>query len=232
MRYLLFALVALGLAAAPAAAQNRVPLDARVHNFQLPRQQLPACGVDAILLHVAKETGVAIGMERTSECDGHIATAFPHAYKPLNLANAEVLDGVTVKEVLGRVAALAPDYDWAIMEGVAVFRPSSAWRDSNDALAARVPAMRFFEVPVYRILGTILQLPGDRGPKKIMSIDFPGGTVLEALNALARSQPVMWHATSNGERLFVSVMSVPDGSGFSAAATIPTLFNRRIPSSY
>jgi hypothetical protein len=117
MRYLVLVLAALGIAAAPAAAQNPVPLDTLVHNFKLPRE-LPVCGIDAILLHVAKETGVAIGMERTSECEGHVATAFPQAYRPLSLANAEVLDGVPVKDVLARIAGLAPDYDWAIMEGV------------------------------------------------------------------------------------------------------------------
>jgi len=226
MRYLLLALVGLGIAATPAAAQAPVPLDTLVKDFQLPRQ-LPPCGLEAVLLHVAKATGVAIGMERVSECDGHMILAFPQAYKPLDLANAEVLDGVPVKEVLGRVAALAPDYDWAIMEGVGVFRPSAAWKDSSDLLSARIPAIRLSEVPTARIIGTILNLPAARSPKMIMSIDFPGGTMLEALNSLARAQPIMWHATSNGERLFLSVLSVPNGSGFSVSAPIPALLSRR-----
>src|SRR5580765_748053 len=117
MRYLLLVLAALGIAATPAAAQNPVPLDTLVHDFKLPRQ-LPACGLEAVLLSLAKETGVRIGVERTSDCNGHRAFGFVEAHKPLVLTNAEVLDGVPLKEVLGRIAALVPDYDWAIMEDV------------------------------------------------------------------------------------------------------------------
>jgi len=182
-----------------------------------------------LLLRLAKETGVRIGMERTSPCEGRTALAFPQAYQGLDLSNAEVLDGVPVKDVLARIAGFAPDYDWAIMEGVAVFRPSTAWKDANDALAARVPAIRFSEAPAARIVSTILNLPGVHDQGKIMSIDFPGGTVLEALNSLVRSQAAMWHATSDGQKLFVSVMSVPEGSGFSVAVPLPELFSRRRP---
>jgi hypothetical protein len=209
-------------------AQGPSALDTPVKNFKLPRQ-LPQCKLEAVLLRLAKETGVRIGMERTSQCDGRTALAFPQAYQGLDLADADALDGVPVKDVLARIAAFAPDYDWAIMEGVAVFRPSAAWKDANDALAARVPAMRFSETPASRIVATILNLPADQGPRKLMSIDFPGGTVLEALNSLVRSQAAMWHATSDGRKLFVSVMSVPEGSGFSVAVPLPELFSRRRP---
>lgn len=229
MRHLFLASALLGVLAGPVMAQPSA-LDAPVQSLQLPRQ-LPPCGLEAVLLRVAKETGVRIGMERTSECEGHKAFAFPQAYTGLDLTNAEVLDGVTVKEVLGRIAALVPDYDWAIMEGVAVFRPSEAWKDTKDPLTARVPAMRFSEAPAGRIVGTILNLPGSQGPRQIMSIDFPGGTVLEALNSLVRSQPAMWYASTDGQRLHVGVMTVPTGSGFSVSVPIQGLFNRRLPSS-
>jgi hypothetical protein len=216
------------LLAGTAGAQEPPSLDTPVHAFKLPRQ-LPQCGLEAVLLRIAKDTGVPIGMERTSECGGHVGLAFPQAYQGLDLTNADVLDGLRVKEVLGRVAGLVPDYDWAIMEGVAVFRPSAAWKDTKDPLTARVPEMRFSEVPVGRIIGGILNLPADGGPKRIMSIDFAGGTVLEALNALVRMQPAMWHTTTDGQKLFVSVMSVPTGSGFSLAAPVSGLVSRRLP---
>jgi len=209
-------------------AQQPSPMDTPVQNFRLPRQ-LPECRLEALLLRLAKETRVRIGMERTSNCEGRTVLAFPQAYQGLDLANAEVLDGVPVKDVLGRVAALVPGYDWAIMEGVAVFRPSEAWKDTKDGLTARVPAMRFSEAPVGRLVATILNLPGVHDQGKVMSIDFPGGTVLEALNSLVRSHAAMWHATSDGQKLFVSVMSVPEGSGFSVAVPQSELFSRRRP---
>jgi hypothetical protein len=230
MRYLLLVLAALGIAATPAGAQNPVPLDTLVHNFQLPRQ-LPECGLEAVLMRVAKETGVRIGFERTSDCHGHRAFGFPEILKPLSLVNAEVLDGVQVKDVLSRIAALVPDYDWAIMEDVAVFRPSAAWKDTADALGARVPRMHFVDAPAIHVVGAMLsrQLPGDAG-KGILSIDFPGGTLLDALNSLVRSQPAMWYASTDGQELHVSVMNVPSGSGLSVTMPIPALLNRGTPS--
>jgi len=234
MRYLLLVLAALGIAATPAAAQNPVPLDTRVKNFQVPRE-LPECGLEAVLLRLAKETGVRIGFERTSGCRGHVASGFPEAYKPLSLVNAEVLDGISLKDVLSRIAALVPDYDWAIMEDVAVFRPSAAWKDADDALGARVPAMRFSEAPVIRVVDSILNRRPVRHDTKeeTVSIDFPGGTVLEALNSLVRSQPAfgMWYAGTDGQRLSVWIMNVPNGSGHGVSTPIPTLLSRRNPSS-
>src|SRR6185295_13402672 len=207
MRYLFFALVMLGVAAGPAAGQTPVPLDTLVHDFKLPRQ-LPECGLEAVLLRVAKETGVRIGFERTSDCHGHRAFGFPEILKPLSLLNAEVLDGVQVKDVLSRIAALVTDYDWAIMEDVAVFRPSAAWKDAADPLGARVLRMHFVDAPANHVVGAILsrQLPGSAG-KGILSIDFPGGTLLDALNSLVRSQPAMWYASTDGQELHVSVMN-------------------------
>jgi hypothetical protein len=219
------------LAAHPAAQQpaSSSPLDQPVHNFQMPRQ-LPPCGLEAVLQRLARETGVRVGIERTLECDGRKTLAFPTVYKPLDLTNAEVLDGVLLKEVLARLAALVPDYDWAIMEGVAVFRPSDAWKDAKSPLTARVPAIHFSEVPLSRVLAAILNLPGTDSPRQIVSIDFPGGTVLEAFNALVRSQPAMWHAIPDGEKLFVSVMmNTPARSGLHVSAPVPGLFSRRLP---
>jgi hypothetical protein len=53
--------------------------------------------------------------------------------------------------------------------------------------------------------------------------------VLEALNALVRSQPAMWHAVPDGEKLLVSVMNPPARSGLLVSAPVPGLFNRRFP---
>jgi hypothetical protein len=229
MRFLLTT-AAFVLVAGIAAAQEPSALDARVHGFKLP-QQLPTCGLEAALLLVAKETGVHMGFERTTDCDGRKAMGFPEAYKPLDLSNAAVLDGMPVKDVLARIAALAPDYDWAIMEGVAVFRPSGAWSDPTSPLAARVPAIRFSDAPLGRVMSTILNLPRPAGPGQIVSIDFQGGTVLEALNALVRSEAAMWYVSSDGQRLFVSVMQRTGGRGFGLSAPVSGLISRR-PSSF
>ena len=87
-------------------------------------------------------------------------------------------------------------------------------KDVLGRVAARVPAIRFSEVPLSRVMAAILNLPETKAPGQILSIDFPGGTLLEALNALVRSQPAMWHAIPDGEKVLVSVLG---------------LFSRRLP---
>jgi hypothetical protein len=79
------------------------------------------------------------------------------------------------------------------------------------------------------VLAAILNLPGPNAPGEIVSIDFPGGTVLEALNALVRSTPAMWHAIPDGEKVHVSVMNTPARSGLFVSAPVPALFSRRLP---
>jgi len=208
-----------------ALAQQSADFDAPVHAFKLPRQ-LPECGLEAVLLTLAKDTGVRIGFERTTACNGRQAVGFPDAYKPLKLANAEVLDGLPLRDVLARIAALTPDYDWAIMDGVAVFRPSESWKDAKSPLRASVPPIHLSEVPASRVISTILNLPGGgKGPTAIVSIDFQGGTMLDALNALVRSQALMWYASPGDEKLYVSVME-PRGRGFTVVRPLPQLSAR------
>ena len=223
---------ALALLAGTAGAQVPPSLDTPVHAFALLRH-LPECGLEAVLRRVAKNAGVPIGFERVTTCRGHQALGFPEMLKPLDRAGADVIDGVPVKEVLARIAAMDPDYEWAIVEGVAVFRPSSAWRDTNDPLTLRVPAMRFFDAPAVSVVGAMLNWP-ERAPDRRQhrtSVVFAGGTVLDALNSLVQSQPAMWYVSSNRERLFVAVWFAGSNDGFSLAAPMSGLVNRRPPSS-
>jgi hypothetical protein len=53
--------------------------------------------------------------------------------------------------------------------------------------------------------------------------------VLGALNALARSQPAVWHAIPESEKLLVSVFT--PRSGLLVSAPVSGLFSRRVPSS-
>jgi hypothetical protein len=115
------------------------------------------------------------------------------------------------------------------MEGVAVFRPSGAWSDAKSPLATPVPAIHLSEAPLGRVMASILNLPGPKGPGQIVSIDFQGGTLLEALNSLVRSQAAMWYVSSDGQRLFVSFMLSPGGRGFGIGAPVSGLFSRRLP---
>src|SRR5262249_16786814 len=75
--------------ATPALGQAPAWLDTPVKNFQLPRQ-LPECGLEAVLQRLAKNAGISIGFERTSNCAGHKPSGFPEMVKPLK-GDAEVV---------------------------------------------------------------------------------------------------------------------------------------------
>jgi hypothetical protein len=229
MRNALAVAIVAVLAASPTGQEpaSVFSFDQRVHKFQLPKQ-LPPCGLESALVRIAKETRVPVGMERVPECEQRSSSGFPPAFAPIDSASADVFDGISVKQLLGHLAARAPEYEWAIMDGVAVFRPGAAWADPMNPLAARVPAIRFSEAPAYRVVGTILNLPTPgQGPKYPMTIDFPGGTVIDALNLIVRTQAATWFASSNGQRLTVGLMMRPEGPGFGVSAPIPGLFARR-----
>jgi hypothetical protein len=229
MRNALAVAIVAVLAASPTGQEpaSVSPLDQPVHKFQLPKQ-LPPCGLESALVRIARETRAPVGMERVPGCEQRAPSAFPPAFAPIDSASADVFDGISVKELFGHLAARAPDYEWAIMDGVAVFRPGAAWADPMNPLTARVPAIRFSEATAYRVVGTILNLQtSGQGPKYPITIDFPGGTVIDALNLIVRTQAAAWYASSNGQRLSVGVMMRPEGPGFGVSAPISGLFARR-----
>jgi hypothetical protein len=205
--------------------------DQTVHQFPLPKQ-LPPCSLEAALVSITRKTRVPVGMERVPECEQHIwsgfASAFERTLQPLDSVSADIFDGIPVKELLGHLAARAPDYEFVMMDGVAVFRPRAAWADTMNPLSARVPAFRFSEAPVGRVVGTILNLPtSGQLPKNPITVDFAGGRVIDALNLIVGTQGGAWFAGPHGQSLSVGLVMRPEGADFGVSAPIAGLFDRR-----
>jgi hypothetical protein len=217
--------------AATAGAQEQPPLDRVVRDFQLPTA-LPPCGLATAVYDFARKTGVHVGFERPRGCTGR--ASFPKLE-----TTAAIEGGLKASDVLDRLLTLAPDYGWMEMNGVAVLRPRSAWTDPNNGLNVRIPPFHATDASISQMLSTILSLP-DRvgGDSRRFSVDFPGGTIAEALSAIVRAQPAaLWdvslliHPSPTGEDrspgFTIQVLTLPNGPGVGTSTPLPRLLGRR-----
>lgn len=184
------AILVLAVGTAIRAQDQPSPLDVPT-TLCLPTS-LPTCGVDTVILALARTSHIATGFEESSdesrECQGHFARVDVTYVKNDKSA-------LTVRQVLEQLIALAPDYRWAEMDGVAVIRPAAAWTDSADVLNRRVAPINVAAATVGDILATILRMPTpDTARVKPLNFNrtpfamtFDAGTMVEALNALVRS---------------------------------------------
>ncbi|HUK32328.1 MAG TPA: hypothetical protein VLV86_00370 [Vicinamibacterales bacterium] len=182
------AILILTVGAAVRAQDQPSPLDAPTA-LRLPAT-LPACGVNTVLLALARTSHVATGFEESPDesrdCSGRFARV-DVSYEQSSL---------TVRQVLDQLIALAPDYQWTEMNGVAVVRPVAAWANGEDVLNARVGPLHLTDATVGDTLATILRRPAPRDDrvsrlnfgKPPFAVAFDGGTMVEALNVLVRSR--------------------------------------------
>jgi hypothetical protein len=243
MRKALIGTAILVMTAGPAirAQDQSSPLDAPT-TLRLPAS-LPACGVDSVLLALARTSHVMTGFEEgtaeTTACRGHFAR--------VDVTYVDRADSsVTVREVLDQLVTLASDYQWTDMDGVAVIRPLAAWTDARNVLNSRVPALHMLDATVGDTLGTILRRPTHNPRlarvnfgKPAFAMAFDGGTMMEALNALVRSReglgwmaralpPTGGDGTPAALQLAIRTFNVGDRSGVDGALMIGMPISRLI----
>ena len=105
-----------------------------------------------------------------------------------------ILTGMRLADALAILAAIDSRYEWREMDGVIVFRPVQAWRDGLNPLFLPVPDVRLRRVTLSTVMGVIasaLKAPEHASNTIVdtrrMSIDIPAGSVLDLLNAAAKS---------------------------------------------
>ena len=168
------------------------PLDAPT-TLRLPTS-LPKCGVNSVILALARASHIATGFEEDREdmpgCAGWFAR--------VDVIHTDSADSsITVRQVLDQLVALAPRYRWVDMDGVAVIRPIAAWTDSADVLNGRVAPLHLAVATVSDTLDILFRKRPDDSPppglnhlnfnKPPFAMTFDGGTMVEAFNALVRS---------------------------------------------
>jgi hypothetical protein len=139
------------------------------------------------------------------------------------------LTGMTLQDALATLVALDPRYDWRDLDGVIVFRPVAAWSDASNPLFRSVERVRLDAATVSQAIGLFMSMLG--APEhtrnsfpdtRTFTVDFPGGSVLDLLNGIARSHGEMsweWEPLTpedqkfSGGRRFSVLISVLGGGG-------------------
>ena len=216
MGSMLFRLLVVTLAGTIAARPSS-NLDAPIRDeFRIdnPRFLNPCAGHMAVA-QIARQANVLIGFENTPDC-----WLGPTAARAG--AGNETLTGMSARQAFDHLMALMPMYSWKEMEGVAVVRPKAAWEDPRNVLNLPTASFSATDTPLDHALHTALQAvtppvfyPHDDvqrfgrpidGP---VSVGFPGGTMLEALNALVRAhQSAEWQLGYSGNFATIAVESL------------------------
>ena len=216
-----------GTIAARAASNLDTPIrgEFRIDN---PRFLEP-CACHMAVAQIARQANVLIGFENTPDC-----WLGPTAVKAG--AGNETLTGMSARQAFDHLMALMPMYSWKEMEGVAVVRPKAAWEDPRNVLNLPTASFSATDTPLDHALDTVLQAvtppvfyPHDDvqrfgrpidGP---VSVGFPGGTMLEALNALVRAhQSAEWQLGYSGNFATIAVESLAfTGGAVMAPVALP-----------
>lgn len=226
MRYAILALCG-ALAAAPVAGRppgldRLIPGDFAIAD---PRA-LDACRAALVVDDIARARSAPAGFESLARCalgPRQALGAAPHLR----------LSALTGRQLLNRMLARMPRYVWREVRGVPVVRPAGAWTNPHDLLNRRVPAFHLEgrSVPdaLAAALGTLAASPprstGDGSGalhRRSVTLDFGGGTVVEALSAIVAAHGgAEWRVGygGGGATIAVSTIAFP-GETVSVATTV------------
>jgi predicted outer membrane lipoprotein len=177
---------------------------------RIPRLLLPmpldVCSSAPVITEVALVLRIPLGFEQAA-----VPCARPSP-------DTEELIDVTVTDVLNRIVAAVPIYVWEFTDGVLVVRPRPLVQHKEHFLLEKVsaydataedlgPALKAISVP-FRPRGFVRRdgwLVNAGRAEPPMSVAFPGGTLLEALNALVRGRSdLSWRLTYCGPEATVA----------------------------
>jgi hypothetical protein len=190
MPRILFCLLLVVLAS-PVNAQRRLTLDDPIGEFRIPNP-LPPCGIDSVVKRLAQTARVLVGFENIPECASVVFPLIGIDRTPHGLVDNDDLTGMTARQALDHLMTLTPLSRWQEIDQVAVIRPAIAWNDPNDALNRQADSFNLADTRLDFALRTVMIVPGppsDDGPGigRQFAVTFPGGTILDALNAIIRA---------------------------------------------
>jgi hypothetical protein len=105
---------------------------------------------------------------------------------------------LSVKTFLDRFVETHPSYEWRQMDRGVVVRPRAAWRGQESVLNRPVQAFHVADVTLpefFQLLDTPdrirhfsseMLIPGDERRRRV-TLDFDGGSLLDAINTVARA---------------------------------------------
>jgi hypothetical protein len=180
-------------------ARHAPTLDRRIRQFSWP-SRYESCDTLWILSNLHQAAVVSMGIERLADgCwkqDDDVDRLWSRRSTPTQISNE------TVRQILNRITAADPAYEWREVSGVVVVRPHTSWDRPHPILTQPVAS---FEAqssdfgPAFDAVNRAFRprrgfwdeerwLLADNDDRPLFRVSFPGGSVLEALNAIARSR--------------------------------------------
>ncbi len=221
------------LAAARPSAQVSLDVPVRAGIRVAALDPARPCDLWRTVEHVARFTGVRVGFEHTANC-------WPAGQERRAYGPSIALAGLTPRMVFDQIVRARPEFAWREIDGVVVVRPLAAWQDSTHLLhrpvtpfavarmhphlvlhraaqAARPSlVLEHDEVGPLSVLGRRLDDPAATGRIDLpIDVEFAGGTVLQALNAVTRPFGGNWELGYGG-RPFFTVYTPDFDEGFTS----------------
>ncbi len=191
---------AIGSSEQPSLLDNRV-VTTRVSD----QSSLDPCHLITVVEQLVRPLQFGVGFENTTNC--------PPGWAPAPRVPMVEFPG-SIRSSLDGVARARPEYAWRDLNGVVVFRPAASWAARGGWLDRHVAAFSVHSVSLHDALGALVksmsvsaserQHVGESGA--LVSWEFTGGTLLEALNALVKPYGAVWNLgywRSSGEALLV-----------------------------
>ena len=151
------------------------------------------CAMFELFDQVARTANVSLGFENAPGC------GFGQRTIVLD-DRGRALVATTAREAFDEIVALNGHFQWQEIDGMAIVRPATAWHDADNLLNRPAQSFQLMNVAagdaLYRVLDaatprvTYAQSPV-RAPGSLeapVSVDFGGGSLLRALNAVVRAR--------------------------------------------
>ena len=195
MRQMTLGTLLVALVLTPLHGQNPA-LDVTLPSVRIPSALQP-CDIHGIVQKLGRLTKLPVGFQGGPECIGksdmaRAAGGWLVDQRFSTAGDTSDLAGSTFRQALDRLVALAPDYRWKEMNGVAVVRPVTAWDDPADGLNRKIAPFSIVEERLGPALNIMLGRIGSGDATARInaisaSLTFSGGTVLDALDLLTQS---------------------------------------------
>lgn len=200
------------LADAQSALDTPLPVSVEAHALDIDRP----CDLSRTIEGIARVTGIRVGVEQPRGC--------PPALRAQSPTDGPAMHGRTARALLDEFVQRRTDYTWREADGVAYVLPVTTWRNEQHLLRQRIPAFSVTNLHPHKALHVLLEaggllrphddarlsaVPDDRPGASVdqpITFRFDGGTLLDALTALAARVGGHWELSFVGANPRVTIL--------------------------
>ena len=210
--------------------------------FRLTDPRTGECALWTAVEQLARQARWRVGFEATTRCHP--------GRKTLEAGDVAVtFDGMSAIEALDGLLQLSPEFRWRELDGIVVIRPKLAWADPTNALnravgqfsvsgahphfavhAALEAALPPLLVPHTELVAVSMGRPLLAQSSDGVAMQFDGGTLLHALNAIVGAFEGVWQVGYTGKTFYVVLhtfefqeggSTIPGGAGSLGELLLP-----------